>query len=306
MELAAIIANKILSMFLLIVTGMICYKTKLIKRETNSSLSQLLLLVINPLMIFSSYQREFHIEQLRGLLIALGLAVIIHLIAIIISVLMIKKKKNPDFEVERLSAIYSNCGFMGLPLVYGILGSDGVFYMTAYITIFNVFLWTHGIILMTGRQSFKSTCKALLNPSTVAIIIGLLCYIGRIRMPAIVMEPISMIADMNTPVAMLVSGVSLASSNIAETLKKKRIYYICLLRQVLIPMVSMVLLKVLSYDMIIITTIILAASCPVGSSSTLFALRYGKNDIYAAELFGVSTVLAFVTIPFAMVVFKIL
>lgn len=306
MELAVIATNKILSMFLLILVGVMCYKTKLIKRETNAALSQILLLIITPLMIFTSYQREFNMEQLKGLVITIGLAAAVHILGIVFAAVLIRKKANPDFEVETMSAIYSNCGFMGLPLVYGIFGSDGVFYMTAYITVFNVFLWTHGVVLMTGKQSLKATAKALVTPSTIAIAVGLICYIGQLRLPAIVAEPMTMIADMNTPVAMLVSGVSLASSNLLSMLKKKRVYYICFLKHLLIPLAASLLMKRLPFDEIIITTVVLAACCPVGSTTTLFALRYKKNDIYSAELFGVSTVLSIVTIPVTMIVFKLL
>ena len=121
------------------IVGSICYKIKLINKEMNKYLSDLVLMLVNPLVIFLSYQREFEDTLLQGLLISLLLATITHVLAIIIAKRIIRKKDKPeDGVLERFAVIYSNCGFIGIPLVNGIFGSEGVFYITAYMTIFNL------------------------------------------------------------------------------------------------------------------------------------------------------------------------
>lgn len=306
MELAAITAYKIITMFVMALVGVVCYKTNIITTETNGKLSNLLLMVISPLMIFCSYQREFSRQQLEGLFMALFLAAVSHVIAIFITKVFIRKSSGENYGIESMAAIYSNCGFMGIPLVNGIFGADGVFYITAYITVFNLFVWTHGILLMIGKQTVKDALKAMKTPTIFAIGIGLVCYICQIHLPEVVREPLSAIGDMNTPVAMLVAGASLAGSNLVKMLKKKRIYLICAIRLLLIPLAAMAVLNLFHLDDMVTTTIVLATACPAGSMGTLFALRYGKDAVYASELFGVTTTLSLVTIPFVMLVYTFL
>ena len=292
MELASITAYKIVTMFVMALIGAVCYKTDIISYETNGKLSNLLLMVISPLMIFSSYQREFSRQQLEGLLMALFLAAVSHVAAIIITKVFIRRSSGENYGVESMAAIYSNCGFMGIPLVNAIFGADGVFYITAYITIFSLFIWTHGILMMIGKQTVREALSAMKTPTIFAIIIGFVFYVCQIRLPDMIKEPLAVIGDMNTPVAMLVAGASLA-----------RIYLICALRLLAIPMVTMVILNLFHFDHVVTTTIVLATACPAGSMGTLFALRYGKDAVYASELFGVSTALSVITIPVVMLVY---
>ena len=306
MELAAITAYKIITMFVMAMIGAVCYKTNIITTETNSKLSNLLLMVIAPLMIFCSYQREFSRQQLAGLGMALFLAAVSHVIAILIVKFFIRKKDDENYGVECMAAIYSNCGFMGIPLVNGIFGADGVFYITAYITVFNLFVWTHGILLMIGKQTLKDALKAMKTPTIAAIFGGLVCYVFQLRLPDVVLEPLAAIGDMNTPVAMLVAGASLAGSNLFSMMKKKRIYLISALRLLLIPLVCMVAVHLFHLDPMVTTTVVLASACPAGSTGTLFAIRYHRDAVYASELFGVTTVLSLITIPVVMLVYTFL
>lgn len=93
------------------------------------------------------------------------------------------KKKTPDLAVERVSSIYSNCAFMCIPLINGIYGSEGVLYLTAYLTFFNVLIWTHGLMTMKGERDFSSLVKALISPSVIAVVVGLICYLTNVRLP---------------------------------------------------------------------------------------------------------------------------
>ena len=294
MELAVITAEKISVMFVMALIGMICYRIGLISGHTNEKLSDILLLLVSPLLIFTSYQQAFDPEKLNGLLTAFFMAV-----AITITSFLVKKGRT-DWEVERISSIYSNCGFMGIPLVSALFGADGVFYVTAYITVFNVLVWTHGVILMTGKQDFKSFLTALRSPCIVAVVVGLFCYLARIRFPAVILEPLTAIADMNTPLAMLVAGVSIAGSDIRALLMKVQIYYVCAIRLLVIPVAVLLVLKAFRLDDMVTTVVVLATSCPTATTGTLFALKFHRNSGYASEIFGLATASSIVTIPVMM------
>lgn len=300
MSLAVIALNQILVMFLIMVLGFLCFKLKIINHETNKKLSDFLLLIVNPLLIFNSYQREFNKELFQGLLVSFALALVSHIVAIGIAQLLVRGKGNKDLPLERFSCIYSNCGFMGIPLINSLYGSEGVFYLTAYMTVFNLLIWTHGVIMMTGQRSIKAMVKTLISPTFIAIVIGFAFFLLDIRVPEVLYRSMDYVASMNTPLAMIIAGVTLAQSEIKKVLFKRRIYLVILMKQILIPAVMVLLYYRLPLNPEIITTAVLAAGCPVAATGMLFALRYHKNHLYASELYSISTMAALVTIPAIM------
>lgn len=304
---AVTVFNQILIMLFIMIVGSICYKIKLINKEMNKYLSDLVLMLVNPLVIFLSYQREFEDTLLQGLLISLLLATITHVLAIIIAKLIIRKKDKPeDGVLERFAVIYSNCGFIGIPLVNGIFGSEGVFYITAYMTIFNLFVWTHGVISVSGKKDRRTIVQAFVSPSVIATISGFLLFVLRIQLPETLVEAMSYIGNMNTPLAMMVAGVTIAQANLVKLLGKLRIYYISFLKLIFIPVVMLLIFSLFDLSREVLLTSVLAAACPTGATINLFSIRYKKNYLYASEMFAVTTVLSVITIPLVMIVAELL
>lgn len=314
MSLSGILINQILVIFIIILTGLICYKTRLIDDNTNSKLSDILLQLVNPMVIFVSYQRDFSMDLMEGLLISLVLATGIHLIGILLSYLMIRNKKKPrkndqDIAVERIASAYANVGFMGIPLIYGIYGSQGVFYVTAYLTMFNIFIWTHGVIVMSGSKGMKlkELVRKLISPTIIAIALGLICFIFQLRVPKVMYEALDYIASLNTPLAMLIAGVTIGKTNIIKIfIRNLRVYYIALIKLVLIPLVAIGLfIKLPIDDMVKVISIIMAAS-PSATTVIIFSIKYEKNSVLAAETFALVTLLCVVTIPLIVNFFEFL
>lgn len=300
MSLAITTLNQILIMFLIILIGFICYKTKLIDQEGNKKISNLLLMLVNPMLILVSYQMDYSKKLMIGLLISFLLAIFTHIFGIFISYIFVRGKVNADVVIERFSSVYSNCGFMGIPLIYGIFGSEGVFYITAYMTVFNLFIWTHGLIMMIGKQDSKTMVKALLSPTIIAIVIGFVLFVLHIKLPNPIFKSLDYVASMNTPLAMLIAGITIAQSDILKVFLKKRIYLVIFLKQLLIPTVLLIMYSRFPLSDAVLTTAVLAAACPAATTGTLFALRYDKNALYASELFAMTTLFSILTIPIVM------
>lgn len=298
MELTLLVTNQILIMMILILVGFICYKLKLITAEVNVKLSALLLSLINPVLILTSYQTEFHMEQLIGLLTAFLLAAASVLISIILAQFLIRKSPMENRPIERFSIIYTNCGFMGIPLVNGVFGAQGVFYLTSYLTVFNLLLWTHGIIIMKGDKSLRGILNVIKTPAIVATVLGLILFVTRISLPGTLLKTLNYIGGMNTPMAMIVAGATIAQTNIFKAFVGLRIYWVSLIRLLIVPLLTLLLFSFLPVDKTIMMTIVIASACPAAASATLFAIKYGKNSIYASEIFAVTTILSVVTLPF--------
>ncbi len=308
--MASIVAIKILQMFIILLAGVIAYKTGLINKTSTAHLSNLLLMMVSPLLSFLSYQLDFTPALLNGLLLALFASVLTYVISIGLSELLFRPEKSllsktetrtENYGVEKLALVYSNCGFFGIPLVSSIFGTEGVFYLTAYLTAFNVLLWTHGLLAMGERFDLKTLWKKLMTPAILAVVTGVICFLLRIHLPEILTYPLGLIANMNTPLAMIVAGANLAQADLLKCLKKPRVYLVSFLRLLVLPALSLLLLWVLhitiSLDFTIAFTVFIASACPVGAVSIMFAERFGKDSSYATELFVVTTVLSLLTIP---------
>ncbi|NLP34960.1 MAG: AEC family transporter [Clostridiales bacterium] len=300
MELAFISLKQIITMILLMSIGMLCFRTGLIDDDMNKKLSNFVLMLVNPLVIFLSYQRDFHKDLLVGLMISLFLAVLSFAINILLSGIIFRKDKDNNRAIERFACIYSNCGFIGIPLVNGMFGSEGVFFITAYMTVFNLLVWTHGVILMSGKRDWKSIRKAFLSTSVIATISGFVFFLLRIQLPEFLMDPLRALGNTNTPLAMIVAGVSIAQTNIRELIRNIRIFQVSLVKLLVLPIIIAALFSLLPYEQTVTATSILANACPTATTLIMFAYKYEKKVTYASQLFAATTLLSMITIPIIM------
>lgn len=291
-----IIINQILKMILMLILGMVCYRIKFITQEGNKMLANLLLMVINPALIFMALQTDYNADLISGFLLMGVLAVATHLLAIFLTKILIPQKNNREYAIERFSVIYPNCGFIGIPLIQSALGSEGVFYLTAYLVVFNIFSWTHGVVLMQGRTSFKDLRKGLCSPTIVACVLGLVLFFLQIRLPAVLTDTLNYISSMNTPMAMIVAGVSVAQTDLKAMLKNKKVYFISFCKLLMMPAMVLCMLMFLQVPMVLAYTLVIVAACPVSTTCTAFCLRFQKNYKYSSELYAFTTVCSMFTI----------
>lgn len=293
-----LIFHQLLKMSLIMILAFICYRAKIINQEGNKNLSNLLLMVVNPCLVITTFQTDYDPRLVKGLLISFLAAFAAHIIAILIARFFIPSANNSEYCLERFASIYSNCGFIGIPLIYSILGSEGVFYLTAYMTIFNLFTWTHGLILMEGHFSVAKLKEGLLSPLIIATCISMILFFFQIRLPETILSSIKYIADMNTPLAMMIAGFSVAQADLKKIFSNLHIYRVLLLKLLIIPFAVMSLLVLSGITPNIAYPILIASACPTATTTTLMAIRYNKNYTYASEIFSVSTLLSMISIPF--------
>lgn len=292
-----LIFNQLIKMLLIMLVAFFCYRIGMVSQEGNRSISALLLNVINPLLIISTYQTDYDPSLIRGLLIAFVLAAAAHGILILTANLFIRGKDNPELEVERFAVVYSNCGFMGIPLINSVMGSEGVFYLTAYMVMFNIFSWTHGLALLQGSFSLKSLKKGLLSPMVIATMLALFLFFFQIRIPSPFSDSMNYIVNMNTPLAMMAAGFSVAQSDLKKIFANLQIYKVCLAKLLLGPLIVLAVLALLHVDSQIAYVTLIAAACPTGTTVTMMSIQFKKNYRYASEIFSVSTILSMATLP---------
>ena len=233
--MSGIILEKLLIMMIMGLIGFVCGKAGLIDGDTNKRLSNLSLLVVNPLLIFVSYQMPYSGDIALNLGIVFLFSVFAFVIQLGAALLLVRGKDNPNVGVERMSLAFSNNGYIGIPLVQGVFGAEGVIYMTMFVTVFNIVLWTVGVLFMTGKTSFRQAIKNLCSPAIFMVLLGLAFFFFRISLPEIILQPLESVGNMNTPFAMLIAGATLAGSNLLGCIKKPKLYLLSAAKLLLIP-----------------------------------------------------------------------
>ncbi len=288
-------------MFLLMAVGFGMYKTGIMSEEGRMQLSKIVLKLVCPVLIFMAYQTEATPELLGGLFWSFLLSFVSVAVGIVISRLVVGKN-NANAAINRFSIAYSNCAFVGIPLVSGIFGSEGVFYVTSYITMFNLFVWSLGVMDIRGEKSIKEFLKSLLSPTILAVVAGLIFFAFGIMLPSVPAEALNYISSLNTPLAMFIAGATVADSDIFRAIRNPSVLWSCFGKLVLLPVVMMFLFKLFPVPSeVVFITVVIATACPTATIGTLFALEYGKNAVYAAEVFALSTLLSGVTMPLVVV-----
>lgn len=302
MELGIIVAKQVIIMFILIGIGILAFKKKIVTIEATNIYSNFLLVFVVPALIINAYQRGMVKEQLIGLGYSFLLAIVFHVMAIIVVNILIKKREDSNYRVERMGAIYSNCGFMAFPVLLALLGEEGALYGTAFIGIFNVFSWTNGVTILTGENTINIK-KIIFNPGSLGFIVGLILYLTQIQIGDVTSQTISYVASLNTPLAMVITGVFLANINIKETLKDFNIYKSVLLRTIILPLIMIFLIKITGFEnwfdtaKSVAIAHIVACSCPAAASTILLVARNGLNSEHGAKLVTMSTLFSVITIP---------
>ena len=302
MELAITVALQVIIIFILIGVGFVLTKTKKINDAGVKQLTDILLITVTPCVIIQAYQKEFDIEYLNGLMLAALATLIIHIIAVVISFVVFRKKEDNCYRVSRFAAVCSNCGFMAIPLLSAALGSDGVFYGSAYLVVFTLFYWTFGVYICTENVKKCFSIKSIfINPGVIGVIIGLFFFFGRITLPDVLASAVNFMASLNTPLAMLILGSFLVKVDVFKAFKNINLYLVCFLRLLLIPFLGILTISMLKIEPTIAKTVLICAACPVATVTSLFASKYELDSVYASETVAISTILSILTIPLIII-----
>ena len=196
-----------------------------------------------------------------------------------------------------LAASLCNCGFMAIPLQSALLSSTGIFYGSAYIMVFNLFSWTYGLCMMTGTRKSLSLRRLLLNPGVLGVLVSLTLYLLRIRLPGLLLAPISYLAQLTVSLPMLIIGYQLSQANFGFVLRLKGLWISSALRLLVYPVLALGLCMLLGLDRTVLLTVVIAAATPAAAVINMFALRFDGDAELASGTVALSTLFSCLTIP---------
>lgn len=294
MEIVLVLLKQIIVMFILMLIGVLLFKYKKLSLQGSKELGSLLLYVVIPVVIIKSFCIEPTKIRMYGLLWSSILSLLSLIVAIIISYLLFKR----TYALDNFAAAFSNAGFIGIPLVQATIGGDAVFYIAPYIALLNILQWTYGAFVITEDKKVITYKKLFTNPIVIATIIGCLIFFLHVSIPDIGITIFTTISGLNTPIAMLISGVYLAQISFHSIFNDRKLFISSVVRLWIIPCITLGIFYLFSFvSMDIKLAVLIAASAPVGSNIAIFASLYDKDYLYSVKTICLSTILSMITMP---------
>lgn len=299
LENIQILVSQIFVMFLLMAVGFVCVRLKYLNNDGAGQLSLILTRIVAPCVIIDSFQREFDPALGIDLLAAAGCTVIAMGLSIAVSHFLFRANgPHKNFADKRMCVVFTNCGFMALPLLDALYGSYGLFLGSAFIAVNNVLLWSYGVSQLcqdtTGAQKIRN---ATLNPGTVSVAIGLVFFLTPLNLPQIPATCISYLASLNTPVAMIILGAFLAQCNLRSCFQDKQVYWVTALRLLVLPLITLAIFLLLPLDSVLRNSMLISAAAPVAMVCSMFGQVYGTDYLFSTRAVAVSTILSALSIP---------
>lgn len=297
MQVSLIVLRQTAAMFLLMVVGFALYKTKRIDEPGSRSIASALLYAVMPATLINSLLLE-RTPANTALLVRSTLAAASAMLLSVAAARLIYRKSG----VEAFAAAFSNAGFVGIPLVQAAFGADASFCIVDYMVLLCFSQYTYGVALLTGEKLFFSPASLAKNPVIRGTAIGLVLYFSGLScsLPSLFTGFLSSLAGLNAPLGMILLGVYLAQSELGTTFTTPRLYGLCAVRLVLIPLLTAGLLFLLPLDHELKLCLLIASAAPVGAGAATYAQLFGGNYRYAGQAVALSSLLSVVTLPLVL------
>ncbi len=289
--------SRVMAVFLLIVIGYTARKAKVLDKNLVRGISGFILNVAIPFTVIAGFDRSIPKTALPDLLSTGLWAIILHSVAIVLSTLAYRKLPDVERKVISYGTVFSNCGFMGFPVVASTYGKIGVMYASIYVVVFQTFIWTYGVALFSGGKAWAKLAKALINPGIISVAIGAVLWFLPFDLPVFMSDAIGFMSDLTTPLSMVVVGASLAEVPLKGLAEGWELWLGTAARIVLMPLISLGIIKILGINDLPAKVAVFLTAMPVAAQSVMFAERYEADVGLASRLVFVTTVLSALTIP---------
>lgn len=302
-----LLVKEIISLFIILLAGVLMVRCGILTSGDSKILSVLSIYLIMPCVIVSAFQTEQTKEVKAGLLLAVCAAILSHVI--LVAVTTVLKHSIKLDAVEQVSIVYSNAGNLIIPLVSAVLGSQWIIYISAYVAVQLVFLWSHGRTVLCGEKAI-SIKKIILNANMIAVFLGVVLFISEIRFPTSFQTAIDSVASMAGPAAMLMTGILIGGMSFKLLLSYRRVWLIAALRLIVSPLIILAIIKVSGAEYFIanghqiMLVVLLATMTPSASTITQMAQLYGKDANYAGVINVVTTLLCMISMPCLVTLFQ--
>lgn len=311
---AGIIFQQMIIIFLLILVGYICKKCKLINEDNKKCISSLVINVFNPSLLISSTLSSDKSPSTDTLIEATISAVVMFIVLSILGKLFsVAEKDEREKKVLRLMYIFSNIGFIGIPVIKAVMGNEYLIHVAIFNIEYTIYFYTYARSLVmndNGKANKKARFDirpAIFNTGTIAACLSLVFFLLKIKLPYIVSVSLTHLGNATTPLAMMIVGITIAEQKkLISILKDKSIYLFCFIKMLMVPAIVAIILKYLpiSEEMKVLTLIMV--SMPVGNMPLILLNENNWNAHRCSNGIILTTLLSVLTIPLLMIFFYLI
>ncbi|MBR3736044.1 MAG: AEC family transporter [Lachnospiraceae bacterium] len=292
---------------ILVSIGIMLYKKKIIDDTNSKKLSAIVVDVCNPALIMASILSGGLTATHEDLKTAIVLGAAFYTLLVILGFVLprILRAKPEHRRFYNLMTVYTNCGFLGLPVAKAILPPNAILYVIVINVFYSLLFYTHGLtILGRGKQEHKTNpIKSILNPGTIMAVLSLVVFWYGITLPPLLKNTIEYVGNATIFLSMALLGVNIARSRLAESVKDLRIWAYILLRMILLPVIIVYVMRALSFDPIATLAMCLMAAVPVGNLPMIQAEKIGEDTRILSSAIAVTTAISLFSITILMSVF---
>ncbi|MDR0395923.1 MAG: AEC family transporter [Oscillospiraceae bacterium] len=287
--------ESILSLLLLVAAGFIIRRVKWVDESGLGAMSNLVLFVAIPSVAIAKLQREPTPELVRDLIATFALSFALMLATGALGWLIFRKEPPRQRSLIAHLSIFSNCGFMGYPVVTALFGESALIYAVVVNAAFNLLAWTFGVILL-NKGAELDLRKALLTPALVGAAMGIVFFAFRVRLPGFLVSTLDTLGSLTTPLSMMVIGARMVGQSPRELIKW-RVWALSALRLMVFPLITYGVCRLCRASDIVCLVVAILAGMPHAAVTAMQAIHYKHDSIFASNCVALSTLLSMITIP---------
>ncbi len=300
--------QQMLFLFSLIIIGYILMKFKTIPNNAERVLSNLESSLFIPALVLNTFISNFTVNKLASTGGLLLFSAVILAIAIALSLLCVKFLSKDRYvrKIYLYGLCFSNFSFMGNAIVGALFPEIFLEYVIFTLVLWvAIYLWGIPSLLIgdDSKKGFKNRLMVLLNPMLLCMVLGMIIGLSGIRLPEFVTTATSAVSACMSPVAMLITGMTIAKIDMKKVLKIKSIYAVTAIRLLAMPLIFIGIYYLISRFVPIslpqsyLVCALVSLAMPLGLNTIVIPSAYGKDTTIASGMALISHVISIVTIP---------
>lgn len=313
----SVILEQLIRLFLILCVGALLAKLGILDQHTKQKLTKLMLLVTTPLMILDAFNDRLQLVENNetggttlGVGYLFGISVGFYLLLILMAVLLTFVMRIPKQtrNLYTFMTVFGNVGFMGFPVALAVCGSEGLFYAAILNCVFNILIYTVGVILISAGNTDEDDegkspllkmqpKKLLLTPGVLCCAVAVLLFSLKIQLPSLLADTFDTLGGLTSPLAMLVVGANLAGMPMRKMLTDLRLNLYTLIRQFVVPVLMWLVIRQIVSHETLASVLLLMAAMPIANTTALFATEYKSDEVLASQAIFVTTLCSLGSLP---------
>ena len=290
-----------LSLFAVLTIGFAARKAGMLDEHAGKNLTTVCVDLMLPCSIFQAMQFQLTKDLLMESLTLVLVSAFIFACAALIALIFNRFTPNDTAtkNVYYFSILFSNFGLMGIPLIQGLFGDKGLFYMAIFILVPRILFNTLGIVIMQRGTSYrqKNFFSVLTNPPILAVFIGLAFSLLSLKLPSVANTTVGFLARGTTPLGMMIVGINISGQPLGNMVRTVGGWAVSGIRLLIVPLLTLFTLRAAGVALLPAQVAMVCMALPCPAFASVLAKRFGGNDYLGAQVVFISTTCSVVTIP---------